>query len=75
MNYDKKPFQRCLSTAVHKALFRTLKAEAPTSRLACIVTAAQCHSGDLSTAYQIAQLGHSFADDLQLQMSAPPDRI
>ena len=54
---DKKPFQRYLSLTVHKALFHSLKADAPPSRLAHILTAAQGHSGDWITAYPIAQVG------------------
>ena len=54
---DKKPFQRCWSSAVHEALFRSLKAGAPPSRLARIFTAAQGYSGDWITAYPIAQVG------------------
>ena len=53
---DKKPFQRFWSSAVHKALFHSLKAGAPPSRLARILTAAQGHSGDWITAYPIAQV-------------------
>ena len=53
----KKPFQRYWSSAVHEALFHSLKAGAPPSRLARILTAAQCHSGDWITAYPIAQVG------------------
>ena len=43
---DKKPFQRYWSSAVHEALFRSLKFDAPPCRLARILTAAQSHSGD-----------------------------
>ena len=53
---DKKPFKRYWSSAVHKALFHSLKAGAPPSRLARILTAAQGHSGDWITAYPIAQV-------------------
>ena len=60
---DKKPFQRYWSSAVHKALFHSLKAGAPPSRLARILTAAQGHSGDWITAYQIAQLGTRLDDE------------
>ena len=54
---DKKPLQRYWQSAVNEALFRSLKAGAPPSRLARILTAAQCHSGDLITAYIIAHVG------------------
>ena len=54
---DKRPFQRYRSSAVHEALFRSLKADAPPSRLAHILMAAQGHSGDWITAYSIAQVG------------------
>ena len=60
---DKKPFQRYWSSAVHKALFHSLKAGAPPSRLARILTAAQGHSGDWITAYQIAQVGTRLEDE------------
>ena len=40
---DKKPFQWYWSSAVHKALFHSLKAGAPPSHLARILTAAQGH--------------------------------
>ena len=53
----KKPLQRYWSSAIHEALFRSLKADSPPSRLARILTAAQGHSGDWSTAYPIAQVG------------------
>ena len=65
---DKKPFQRYWSSAVHKALFHSLKAGAPPSRLARILTAAQGHSGDWITAYPIAQVG-SRLDDETLRIS------
>ena len=60
---DKKPFQRYWSSAVHKALFHSLKAGAPPSRLARILTSAQCHSGDWITAYPIAQVGTRLDDE------------
>ena len=60
---DKKPFQRYWSSAVHKALFHSLKAGAPPSRLARILTAAQGHSGDWITAYPIAQVGTRLDDE------------
>ena len=43
---DMKPFQGYWSTAVHKVLFHVLKADAQSSHLACIMTAAQSRSGD-----------------------------
>ena len=63
---DKKPFQRYWSSAVHKALFHSLKAGAPPSRLARILTAAQGHSGDWITAYPIAQVGTRLDDETLL---------
>ena len=60
---DKKPFQRHWSSSVHKALFHSLKAGAPPSRLARILTAAQGHSGDRITAYPIAQVGTRLDDE------------
>ena len=54
---DKKPFLWYWSSAVDEALFCSLRAEAPPSRLARIMTAVQGHSGDWSTAYPIAQVG------------------
>ena len=60
---DKKPFQRHWSSAVHKALFRSIKAGAPPSRLARILTAAHGHSGDCITPYQIAQVGTRLDDE------------
>ena len=60
---DKKPFQRYWSSAVHKALFRSLKAGAPLIRLARTLTAAQGHSGDWITAYPIAQVVTRFDDE------------
>ena len=60
---DKKPFQRYWSLAVHKSLFRSLKAGALPSRLACILTAAQGHSGDWITAYPIAQVGTQLGNE------------
>ena len=65
---DKKPFQQYWSSAVHKALFHSLKAGAPPSRLARILTAAQGHSGDWITAYPIAQVGTRL-DDKTLRIS------
>ena len=65
---DKKLFQRYWSSAVHKALFHSIKAGAPPSRLARILTAAQGHSGDWITAYPIAQVGTRL-DDETLQIS------
>ena len=65
---DKKPFQRYWSSAVHEALFLSLKAGAPPSRLARILTAAQGHSGDWITACPIAQVGTRL-DDETLQIS------
>ena len=53
---DKKPFQRYWSSTVHEALFRSLKAYTPPSRLVRIMTAAQGHSGDWIAAYPIAQV-------------------
>ena len=60
---DKKPFQRYWSTAVHEALFRSLKADAPRIRLARNLTAAQGQSGDCITAHPIAQLGTRLDDE------------
>ena len=54
---DNKPFQRYWSSAVHEALFRSLKADAPPCRLVRILTAAQGHSGDCIIAYPITQVG------------------
>ena len=45
------------------ALFRSLIAGAPPSRLARILTASQGHSGDWITAYQIAQVGIRLVDE------------
>ena len=61
---DKKPFQRYRSSAVHEALFRSLKADTPPSRLTRIMTAAQGHTGDWITAYQIAQGGTRLDDEI-----------
>ena len=47
---------------MQEALFRSLKADAPPNRLAHILTAAQGHSGDWITAYQIAQVGTRLDD-------------
>ena len=60
---DNKPFQRYLSSAIHEALFSSLKAGAPPSRLARILTAAQDHSGDWITAYPIAQFWTQLDDE------------
>ena len=60
---DKKPFQRHWPSAVHEALFRSLIAGAPPSRLAQFSTAAQGHSGDWITAYPIAQVGTRLDDE------------
>ena len=65
---DKKPLQRYWTSAVHEALFCSLKANAPPSRLARILTAAQSHSGDWITAYPIAHVGTRL-DDKTLQTS------
>ena len=65
---DKKPFQRYWSSAVHESLFRSLKAGAPPSRLARILTAAQGDPGDWITAYPVAQVGTRL-DDKTLQIS------
>ena len=60
---DKKPFQRYLSSAVHEALFRSLKVDALPSRRARILTAAQDHSEDWITAYTITQVGTRLDDE------------
>ena len=60
---DKKPFQRYWSSAVHEALFLSLKTGAPPSRIARILTAAQGHSDDWITAYPIAQVGTRLDDE------------
>ena len=60
---DKKPFQRYWLLTAHEALLGSLKAGAPPSRLARILTAAQGHSCDLFTAYPIAQVGTRLDDD------------
>ena len=60
---DNKPFQRYWSSAVNEALFRSLKAGAPPSRIARILTAAQGHSGDWITAYPIALVGTRLDDE------------
>ena len=60
---DKKPFQRYWSSAVHDALFRSLIAGAPRSRIVRILTAAQGHSGDWINAYPIAQVGTRLDDE------------
>ena len=54
---ENKPFQLYWSSAVHEALFRSLIAGAPPSRLAGIFTAAQGHSGDWINSYPITQVG------------------
>ena len=59
---EKKPFQQNWSSAVHEALFRSLKDDTLHSRLACILTAAQGHSGDRITTYPIAQVGTRLDD-------------
>ena len=61
---DKKPLQRYWSSALHDALFRSLKAGAPPSRLARILTATQGHLGDWITAYPIAQVGTRLDDEI-----------
>ena len=60
---DKKSFQQYWSIDVHETLFRFLKADAPPSRLACIFTVAQGHSGDWITAYPIAPVGIRLEDE------------
>ena len=65
---DKKPFQRYWSSPVLEALFHSLYAGAPPSRLARILTAAQGHSGDWITAYPIAQV-RTLLDDETLRNS------
>ena len=60
---DKKPFQRYWLSAVHKALFRSLIASTPSSRLARILTAAQVHPDDWITAYPIAQVWTRLDDE------------
>ena len=63
-----KPFQRYWSSAVHEALFRSLKVDAPSIRVARILTAAQGHSGDWITAYPSAQV-ETRLDDEALRIS------
>ena len=60
---DKKPFQRYWTSAVHEALLCSLKAGAPPSRLARILTAAQGHPGDWITAYPVAQVWTRLDDE------------
>ena len=64
----RKPFQRYWSSSVHEALFCSLKAGAPPSRISRILTAAQGHSGDWITAYPITQVGTRL-DNETLQIS------
>ena len=66
---NKKTFQRYWSSAVHVDLFRFLKAGAPPSRLAHILTAAQGHTGDWITAYLFAKVGNRL-DNETLRISA-----
>ena len=66
---DKKPFHRFWSSAVHDALFHSLKAGAPPSLLDRILTAAQGHPGYWITAYPMAHVGTRL-DDKALQISA-----
>ena len=65
---DRKPFQQYWSSAVHEALFRNIKADAPPRRLARILTAAQGNSGHWFTAYPIAHVGTRL-DDESLRIS------
>ena len=60
---NKKPFQRYWSTAVHETLLCTIKADAPPSRLALTMTAAQGYSGNWITAYPIAQVETRLDDE------------
>ena len=60
---DLKPFQRYWSSAVHEALFRSIKAGAPPSRLDRILTAGIGYSGDWITAYPIADVGTRLDDE------------
>ena len=60
---DNKQFQRYWSSAVLESLIHSLKAGAPPSLLARLLTAAHGHSGDWITAYQIAQFGTRLVDE------------
>ena len=58
-----KPFQRYWSSAVHEALFSSIKGGAPPSRQSRILRAARCHSGDCISAYPIAQVRPRLDDE------------